>query len=102
MRKRSSKMPDPVQQNNQSFENAPPWFGPRMSLGYSSQFLFVGLFLPYFPLWLAARGLTPFEISTVLSMSLLIRVLASGQVMTFADKQKDRANLLTWLYFGSA
>lgn len=87
---------------SRQFEPMPPWFGLRMSLGYGMQFLYVGLFLPYFPLWLKARELTPVEISTVLSMSLVIRVLASGQVMIFADQQKDRSALLSWLYVGSA
>ncbi len=85
-----------------SFEQMPHLFGARMSLGYAVQFLYVGLYLPYFPLWLEARDLTPLEISTILSMSLVIRVLASSQVMAYADKHRDRANLLTLLYFGSA
>lgn len=84
------------------FEPMPFWFGLRMALGYSAQFLYVGLYLPYFPLWLKARELTPFQISTVLSMSLVIRVLASGQVMVFADRTKDRATLLSILMVGSA
>lgn len=86
----------------ESFEPMPTLFGARMAMGFAAQFLYVGLYLPYFPLWLKARDLTPVEISTILSMSLVIRVLASGQVMVFADKQRDRANLLTLLYFGSA
>ncbi len=87
---------------NRTFEAMPSLFGARMALGYSMQFIYVGLYLPYFPLWLKSRDLTSLEISTVLSMSLVIRVLASGQVMSFADRQKDRANLLSLLYFASA
>jgi len=88
--------------HSEYFEQAPKWFGPRMALGYSIHFLFVGLYLPYFPLWLSAKELSPFEISTILSMSLVIRVLASGQLMTLADRQKDRSNLLSALYVGAA
>lgn len=84
------------------FEPMPHLFGARMALGFAMQFLYVGLYLPYFPLWLEARDLSPIEISTILSMSLVIRVLASGQVMAYADRHRDRANLLTLLYFGSA
>ncbi len=90
------------QNTKNQFEKTPHWFGQRMALGYAMQYLYIGLYLPYFPLWLKARELTPFEISTVLSMALVIRVLASGQVMTLADKQKDRSTLLSWLLVGSA
>lgn len=84
------------------FEPSPPWFATRMALGFALQFVYVGLYLPYFPLWLESRELSPLQISTVLSMSLVIRVLASGQVMVFADRQDDRSVLLSWLYVGSA
>lgn len=73
-----------------------------MAVGFSAQFLFVGLYLPYFPLWLEARDLTPFQISAVLAMPLVIRVLASGQVMVFADRQNDRSTVLSWLYLVAA
>jgi len=84
------------------YEAAPPWFGPRISLGFSTFFLYVGLYLPYFPIWLQSRDLTPLQISTVFSMSLVIRVLASGQVLAFADTQKDRSTVLSVLYVLSA
>lgn len=86
----------------QAGETPPPWFATRLALGFSANFIFVGLYLPYFPVWLKAQSLTPFEISTVLSMSLVIRVLASGQVMAFADRYHDRSVLLSNLYVASA
>lgn len=86
----------------QVFEPMPPGFNFRMALGFCAQFLFVGLYLPYFPLWLEARNLTPSQIGAVLAMPLVIRVLASGQVMIFADRQNDRSTVLSWLYAGAA
>ena len=83
-------------------EPMPHLFGTRVALLYSAHFLYVGLYLPYFPVWLKAQGLADWEISTVLSMSLVIRVLASGQVTSFADRRPDRSVVLTWLYFGAA
>ncbi len=88
--------------DQQGLEPVPTLFGIRMSLGFSVQFLYVGLYLPYFPVWLNSKNLSPVEISAILSMSLVIRVLASGQVMVFADRQNDRSNLLSALYVGSA
>ena len=86
----------------QVFETPPPWFGARMALGFCANFIFVGLYLPYFPVWLKAQSLSPVEISAVLSMSLVIRVLASGQVMAYADRFRDRSVLLSRLYVASA
>lgn len=86
----------------QAFETPPPWFGARMALGFCANFIFVGLYLPYFPVWLKAQSLSPVEISAVLSMSLVIRVLASGQVMAYADRFRDRSVLLSRLYVASA
>jgi PPP family 3-phenylpropionic acid transporter len=84
------------------FEPMPSHFSTRMSLGFSAQFLFVGLYLPYFPLWLNSKNLSPFEISTILAMPLLIRVLTSGQITVFADSREDRSNVLSALYVASA
>ncbi|MCO5133831.1 MAG: MFS transporter [Phyllobacteriaceae bacterium] len=88
--------------STQAFETPPPWFGARMALGFCANFIFVGLYLPYFPVWLKAQALSPSQISAVLSMSLVIRVLASGQVMSFADRYRDRAVLLSKLYVAAA
>ena len=38
-------------------------------------FLPYGLHLPYFPVWLAARGLTDFQIAATLATPLILRVL---------------------------
>ena len=79
-------------------EIAPFAFGPRISLLYSAIFFHVGLYLPYFPLWLKARGLTATEIAIVLSLPLVMRVLTSGQITGYADRANDRANVAIVLY----
>ena len=77
---------------------APYAFGGRISLLYSAIFFHVGLYLPYFPLWLKGRGLEPTQIAVVLSLPLVVRVLASGQVTSYADSARDRANVVIVLY----
>lgn len=48
-------------------------------------FMPVGLHLPYFPVWLAARGLTDAEIVTVLAIPMVMRVLMAPVIAAFAD-----------------
>jgi PPP family 3-phenylpropionic acid transporter len=49
-------------------------------------FLPVGLHLPYFPVWLAARGLSDGEIATVIAAPMVMRVLATPIIAALADR----------------
>lgn len=86
----------------QSLEQAPSYFGPRLSLLFSFQFLYIGLFLPFFPVWLKSKGLDPTQISLVLATALITRVFTSGQITSFADRQADRATIVSGCYVLSA
>ncbi len=83
-------------------QSAPFAFGARIALSYSTVFFHLGIYLPYFPLWLKARGLTPTQISIVLSLPLIVRVISSGQITGVADRASDRANVAIVLYVMSA
>ncbi|ACK49918.1 major facilitator superfamily MFS_1 [Methylocella silvestris BL2] len=50
-------------------------------------FLPLGLHLPYFPVWLAARGLTAEEIAAAIATPLIARVIATPLIAAFADKR---------------
>ncbi len=50
-------------------------------------FLPVGLHLPYFPVWLAARGFSQSEIAIALALPTLLRVVAAPVVTAIADKR---------------
>ena len=41
----------------------------RLAAFYLAYFAYVGAFTPYFPLYLAGRGLSPAELATVLGRS---------------------------------
>ena len=49
----------------------------RLALFYGASFAAIGIFLPYWPVWLAAQGLTPAEIGLVLAANAWPRVLTS-------------------------
>jgi PPP family 3-phenylpropionic acid transporter len=79
---------DPIQ-------DMPFRFELRVALAYFAIFTSSGLHLPYFPLWLEYRALTPTQISIVLSMPLFVRVVAAPLVSMLADRSNDRAHILT-------
>ncbi|MDR6632774.1 PPP family 3-phenylpropionic acid transporter [Phyllobacterium sp. 1468] len=79
---------DPIQ-------DMPFRFELRVALAYFAIFTSSGMHLPYFPLWLEYRALTPTQISIVLSMPLFVRVIAAPLVSMLADRSNDRAHILT-------
>jgi len=60
----------------------------RLAAFYFAYFAYVGAFTPYFPVYLAGRGLQPAEIATVLAMPQLARIFAP----TFWGWLADRAD----------
>ena len=80
----------------------PRAFAFRMALLYSLFFAYIAMFLPYFPLWLKNAGLGPNEIALVLSLPMLVRIATSGAISAFADRTRERANVLIVLMGGSA
>lgn len=56
-------------------------------------FLPIGLHLPYFPVFLASRGLTEAEIAIVLGTPMILRVVVTPAVATIADKRGIAATL---------
>lgn len=58
----------------------------RLSLFYGAYFLFIGIALPFWPLWLTSRGLDAAEIGAVLAGSMWIRVLANPVLAGVADR----------------
>lgn len=88
--------------SNTKFETLPHRFGARVALGYAGHFLVLGLLLPYFPVWLQSVDLSAKEIGIILFIPLVARVFTSGRVTSFADRQKDRSNVITALFVCSA
>lgn len=60
--------------------------GLRISLFFGAIFLAYGVVVPYFPVWLDARGLDPLQISTVTAAPLFVRLLVTPGVGLLADR----------------
>lgn len=60
--------------------------GMRIALFFAALFLAYGVVVPYFPVWLDARGLDPLQISTVTAAPLFIRLLVTPGIGLLADR----------------
>lgn len=49
----------------------------RLALAYSALFLWMGLYLPYWPVWLEHRGMSAGQVGILLAVAPWTRVIAS-------------------------
>ena len=71
--------------------------GLRLSLFYGAFFLGLGIFVPFFPVWLKEQGLDAAQISMVLACQMAVRI-GSGPLFAFlADRLGDRRFLVSVL-----
>lgn len=68
----------------------PTSFAPRVALFYVAVFSVVGIYLPFFPLWLETRALTPTQIGIVLAVPMAVRALITPFMVTMGDRAGDR------------
>jgi PPP family 3-phenylpropionic acid transporter len=66
----------------------------RFALLYAAQFAVVGVVLPFFPAFLAARGLGPSELGAVLAAGSAVRLLAGPAAGRLADALGDPRRVL--------
>lgn len=76
--------------------DAPRWFAQRSALVFCAPMLVNGIGLPFFPVWLETHHLDKSEIGVILAIPLVVRVLVAPVVSVFADRMKERANVLIW------
>jgi PPP family 3-phenylpropionic acid transporter len=62
----------------------------RLAAFYGAVFAAVGIHIPFWPLWLASRGLSPAEIGWLMAAGYLTRLVANPTVGHFADHRGDR------------
>lgn len=85
---------------------AAPGDGPllywRLSGFYATYFLTIGIYMPFWPLWLDGRGLSPSEIGWVLAGAFWIKVAAQPGVARIADWTGHTRGLTAGLMFAAA
>src|SRR6185312_15503811 len=65
-------------------------FSSRVAALYAAMFVAFGIQLPFFPVWLAAKGVDPGMIGVVLAAPILVRIFA----ITWATRWADRHDAL--------
>ncbi|HEY5280390.1 MAG TPA: MFS transporter [Pseudolabrys sp.] len=65
-------------------------FAPRLAALYIALFIFSGIQLPFFPVWLKAKGIDPALIGLVIAVPSLVRVFG----IPFAAREADRRDAL--------
>lgn len=73
----------------------------KLSLFYFMLFLSIGCYLPYFSLWLKARGLDGDQSSIILAAPMIIRIFFTPIVSVWADFEGDYRKILIILTGGS-
>ena len=67
---------------------------PRLALFYAAAFLVVGVQLPFWPVFLAGRGLDPLEIATVFAAAIWAKVVAGPVIGALADRLGARRGVM--------
>ncbi|MFC3323422.1 MFS transporter [Mesorhizobium cantuariense] len=79
----------------------PRHFELRMSLIFATLFVPLGTHLPYFPLWLQAKGFHAEQIAVILAAPMFLRVVTTPLLTALADRARDRADVYVALMAAS-
>ena len=77
-------------------------FGLRLAVFYGCLFSIMGLQLPFFPLWLKARGLDPQAIGIVLAVPIVVRIFSVPVINRAIDRSGNIRGGLIAAAFASA
>jgi len=69
-------------------------FSVRLSLFFAALFVVYGIQLPFFPVWLDWRGLSPAEIGMVTAIPLFLRLFVGPAAAFLADRSGDRRRMI--------
>lgn len=69
----------------------------RLALFYAAVFLFVGVSLPFWPVWLTAKGLSATEIGLLITAGTWVRIAAPPIAAHFSDRRGRRRAVLILL-----
>lgn len=73
----------------------------RLSCFYAAFFVFGGIHMPFWPVWLATKGIDPAGISLILASGICIKVLANPLVAHIADRSGARRSIMLALITGA-
>mgnify|MGYP001180174287 CR=1 FL=1 len=69
----------------------------RLALYYAAYFAVIGILLPFWPVWLSAKGLTATQIGLVLASAPFVRAFASPLIAQYSDQKGLRQPIIMGL-----
>src|SRR5438045_9763514 len=66
----------------------------RLAAFYAASFLVVGVQLPFWPVWLAGRGLDPQQIASIFAAAIWAKVIATPVLGALADRLDARRGVM--------
>ncbi len=73
----------------------------RLSAFYAAFFVFAGIHLPFWPVWLAAKGIDAEGIALILAAGIVVKVAVNPLVAHFADRSGARRSIMFALVAGA-
>jgi PPP family 3-phenylpropionic acid transporter len=73
---------------------------PRLAFFFAAVFFLIGVQLPFWPVWLASRGLSPVEIGAVFAVSQWVKTLTTPLLGVVADRRGERRRVMLLLGTG--
>ncbi len=73
----------------------------QLAILLGSIYFYIGIFAPFFPLWLTARGLSPGEVGLVLAAPIVVRVAANPLILSFASQRQAVDEAMLWCAIAS-
>jgi len=68
-----------------------------MAFFYAAVFAMIGIHMPFWPVWLTAKGMSPTEIGTIFAASLGTKVIINPLVAHMADRRGQRRPIMVTL-----
>ncbi len=66
------------------------WPAARLALFYAAMFAAIGVYMPFWPVWLAAQGVTPFELGVLLSANHWLKIVTNPLIARLVDRRGER------------
>jgi len=72
----------------------------RLGALQAASFVSHGVYLPFFPLWLQSKALSPALIGFVVALPIIVRIIATAPLLSLADRSFGARRLLLASHFG--
>jgi PPP family 3-phenylpropionic acid transporter len=74
----------------------------RLAALHGAAFAAIGVSMPFLPIWMESRGLSPAAIGVLLAIPTLVRVVATAPLMRLADRPAGARGILVLGHLGAA